>query len=414
MITHKMNSRLPLFVCNSAAFVALIGSALAIEEASAQAWSATPEIVLQGEYNDNARLEVDDALQNEISGADLEASVRFLRRSPTGSFLFLPRVSTSYYPDDRDDDSTDAFVLLSGEHRTQRSIWSLRTRYSDEQVRSAEIEDPDFGNPDIDRPITDDTGFIQVKNRRSRFVLSPSAQFRVSERNWLGIVADYHVTSYDQQFAELRDNDYGYVEVNFRRELSPKTALTLRAYGGTYESDDGDFSSDTSGIGAQIDHDISERSSFFVLAGAIQVDSDFVVAGVPDSGSEDEFIAGLGLTRNFEISRLVLDLRHSVNPAGGTFLTERTQLRARLTRQLTPLVTGRVSVRVQATSAVPESTVVLDRDQGRLSLGLEWQLSRNWSFVANYAFTRQEFEGQGDASSNSVGLGFRYAPPRRN
>lgn len=120
------------------------------------------------------------------------------------------------------------------------------------------------------------------------------------------------------------------------------------------------------------------------------------------------------MTRNFEISRLVLDLRHSVNPAGGTFLTERTQLRARLTRQLTPLVTGRVSVRVQATSAVPESTVVLDRDQGRLSLGLEWQLSRNWSFVANYAFTRQEFEGQGDASSNSVGLGFRYAPPRRN
>lgn len=414
MILTQSNFRFALTDCRICAMAALIGLAGVPGNASAQAWSATPDIIIQGEYNDNARLEVDEASQNEISGADLDASFRFQRRSPTGSFLFLPRVSTSYYPDDRDDDSTDAFVLLGGEHRTQRSIWSLRARYSDEQVRSAEIEDPDFNDPDIDRPITDDTGFIQVKNRRNRFVVSPSAQFRISERNWLGVLADYHVTSYDLQFSELRDNDYGYAEVNFRRELSPKTSLTVRAFGGTYESDDGNFSSDTAGIGAQVDHDISERNTFFVLAGAVQIDSDFVVSGIPGSESENAFVGGVGLTRDYEISRLVLDLRHTVDPAGGSFLTERTQLRVRFSRQLSQLVTGRMSLRVQTTNSVPSSDFVLDRDQGRLRLGLEWQLNRNWSLVTDYAYTVQEFEGQNDASSNSVGLGFRYAPPRRN
>ena len=285
--------------------------------ANAQAWSTTLEIIVQSQYNDNARLEVDDALQNEIYGADLDASVRFLRRSPTGSVVFRPRISTSYFPDDRDDDSNDVFALFRAEHRTQRSVWSFRTRYSDEQVRSAEIENTDFDDPDIDRPIADDTGIIQVKNRRNRLVVSPGIQFQISERNWFEIVGDCDVSSYDEQLNELRDSQYGNVELNFRRGLSPKSFVTFRAFGASYDSDDNDFASDSTGLGAQLNYDISERNSFFILAGLMQVDFDFADNGVLISESEDAFVGGMGLTRDFEVSRLVLDIRHTVDPAGG-------------------------------------------------------------------------------------------------
>jgi opacity protein-like surface antigen len=401
----------PLF---KAIFASAICFFCALTSANAQDWVIAPSVTLSAMYDDNSRLNVTDAAQDELSGGDLDARVRIARRSPTGSVVLIPRVRAEFFPDDPEDESDDYFLNFNGTHKAQKSTWAFRARYSAQQVRTAEIEDPDFDNPDVDRPITDDSGVIQIENRRNRLSLSPGAEFQISPRTRVGIVVDHTDADYDNNDAGLQDYQNSAVSVNLTRQLTQQNAVSLQLFGSSYEPETGDSTSDSLGLTLQFARQLSERYSTQVFAGFQQVTTDSINAGQPSSITDDVPLGGVSLMREFQTSRLVLDLRHSVDPSGRGLVTERTHFRASFRHQFTPLLTGSISGRYVQENTVPDSPFRPDRDFAALQLDASWRLNRNWTLLAAYVYTRQEFTIQSDsASSNRVRLGIRYAPPSR-
>lgn len=383
--------------------------------ALAQAWTISPDLRLDFVFDDNARLRADEALQDEISGGELDARVRFARTSPTGSIMFMPRLRTDRYSSDEEFDSDDYSAIFSGQHRTQKTTWSLSARYSNEEVRVAELEDPDFDNPDIDRPITDDSGISQVRDQRVRSTISPTVRLNISPKSQIEFAADYTDTSYDENAGGLEDYRFTNLEVNLIRQLTQQNLLSVGIFGNRFDVEDDSFTSDSGGLTARFTRQFSPRFSGFVSAGLQKIDSDFFTAGSPDKSSDNTFLAAAGFTRQYEITRIIMDISHNVNPSGIGFLTERTQIRANLSRRLSPLITGTVDIRFLKENTVPDSQTRPDRDFGQIRLGLTWPLSRNWSLIAAYTHRRQKFAtGTDEATANLASLGIRYSPPRRN
>lgn len=383
--------------------------------AIAQAWNFNPSVTVSGSYNDNIRLANDAAAENEVAGGDIDARARINRTSPTGSVSLFPRVRSSYYPDDSQEESTDVFLDFSGQHRTQTSKWVLFARFSDVEVLSAEVNDPDFDNPDVDRPITDDSGLVQVRNTRQRFIVSPGADFNISEKTNIGVVGDYINVEYDRSAGELTSYDSVSLEADAKYKRSEKVTYGIKVFGSNYEVDDNSFSSD--GLGASISYErrFSPRASGFVLAGYERTDSEFTSLTGVESNSSGSTLFGLGMTRTYETSRLVLDLRRSIDPTGEGDVLVRNMFRGRFTRRLSPLLTGNIFTRYQQSSSVDELSTRRDRDYFQIDFQLDWKWTRTWHVTTSYGFTQQEFSDQpGDASSNRFRIGLRYAPPQRN
>ena len=325
----------------------------------------------------------------------------------------IPQVVVERYSSDADFDTEDFSFLFDSDHRSETSTWSFIARYSAEEVRSAEIADPDFDNPDIDRPISDDSGLIQSEGRRFRFNVSPGVEFDLTPTSQFSVVGNYTDSRFEEASDNLRDYTFGVLEFGFTHQLSERNSISTTLYGNRYDTEQDQQTSNGYGVTAELTSKISEQRTLFVNAGYEQIETEFDVDGTQTERSDGVFLFGAGLTQEYEVSRLVVDLRHSVDATGISTLVERSQARARFTRRLSPLLTAGVTARVLTEEPVSED-IERDRDFAQVRLDLSWRLNRRWSFVAEYSYTSQEFSGRaGNAAANAVRLGLRYAPPVR-
>ena len=381
------------------------------DKVQAQDWSFAPTVTMTAEYNDNARLRVDSANRVKLEGGTVRAGARLSRLSPTGSMVFIPSASTNFYRDNDDAESDDYSFLFDGEHRAQRSTWSFIARYDGQQLLTAELLDPDFDNPDIDRPLNDDSGIVQQKDRRIRFYVSPSVEFEVSERTTFGLAADYTDTSYDENLGGLEDYTFVNLDAYVERRLSQKNSVSFTVFANTYERDTGEAESDSVGASVRFSRRLTEKDRAYAFAGYQETDTERLENSIVTDRSDGALIAGAGYIREFEVSRLVVDLRRAVNPTGIGLLTERVQARAHFSHQLSPTLTGEVLARYIQEDTVPDSTTRPDRDFGQLTLSLRWLMNRDWALIGTYIYSEQDFSTQTrTASSNAFRLGIRYAP----
>jgi len=388
--------------------------ALAPLDTRAQDWRFEPVITLFASFNDNIRLAEISQDEDEISGGELDAQAHITRASPTGSVAFIPRVVASNYPDDPEDEYTDVYFDFVSRHRAQKSDWSFMARYSDVEVLTAEISDPDFDNPDIDRPITDDTGLVQSANTRERFFLSPAVEFQLTDNTSLEVTADYVDVGYENSMGDLTDYSDANIEANLSYQASERDTFGLTILGSQYDTDDDSFSSEGYGAYLSVTREITQRTSGYILAGYKNTDSEDSSSATLEKSSDGSTLFGLGVTRENEISRLVVELSSSVDPTGEGNVVERNQLRGAFTRQISPVVTATANFRYQETDSLDTINTQDDRDFVQMTLGLNWQFKRAWFLTSSYTYTQQEFSDRPqDASSNWLRIGLRYAPPRR-
>jgi len=379
----------------------------------AQDWQFQPTITLTADYNDNIRLNAGGTQDGgEATGGVLRAEARIWRQSPTGIARFSPAVRSSQYGTDAD--SNDYFMNAFFQHVGQKSEWTLEARYADEEVLNAEILDPDFDNPDIDNPITDDSGLVTVENRRNRLVLAPRVGFRLSQKTTLQFLGQYIDTGYDSGANSLSGFTSLYAEGALVRALSDKNTLGISLFGRNFDPDIQGFEADSYGAIATFERQVSAQNSGFVRVGYEKADIDSLLGGQVISESEGAFLFGVGATRQFEASRLVIDVQHSVSPSGIAELLRRILVRVRYVRELSERVRMTISVRYQDSKSILEDSALANRNLGRAELGLQRQLNRAWSVVGGYSYTRQEFADLSNAeSSNAIYLGVQYSPPKR-
>ncbi|HXS79436.1 MAG TPA: hypothetical protein VN818_04085, partial [Gammaproteobacteria bacterium] len=117
----------------------------------------------------------------------------------------------------------------------------------------------------------------------------------------------------------------------------------------------------------------------------------------------------LGIDKRGERSGMRTDLVRRMSPDALGFVAPRDELRVAWRRMMSDRVNGRFVVRAIDAEGVP-TTAGSDRRYGRLELGVDWALRPTWSFVASYAYARNESDLTiGDPSeSNALTLGVRY------
>jgi hypothetical protein len=119
----------------AAAKAALVaGAALAAAKASAANWDFNPRIEAGGTYSDNYRLAESGFPKTHVGGALLDAQFGIRSLEPRSELSILPRVHTTYFPNDSADQSTDGFLDLKGEYRTQKSVLGAIAQYANETV----------------------------------------------------------------------------------------------------------------------------------------------------------------------------------------------------------------------------------------------------------------------------------------
>lgn len=384
-----------------------------------QQWSFEPVVRLTAEYDDNTRLSADESARIDSSAFIIDANGRFIRRAQSSEVRFAPRIRSRSYSESSLENTNDVFLDFYAAKNLERSDFGIQARFSEQDVLTAELDDPDFDNPEVSSPINLDTGRLEIGAERESLILSSFFTRKWTEKIEFGLDADYIDVSYVQSdqtgrtFADYTDASLG-AELAYR--VSDLSTWTIRVFGGDYEAEAGADRSESQSLGADLEfsHEFSSTMEGRVGVGYQDIDSEVTSGGVTVSDSNGVTVFTAGITKRGDISRVVLDVRQTVDPGGTGFLQERTQLRLKYRRQLSPTLYGNFNARIQTTDEVaPDVILPTGRDQQRYGIGLEWRYSRGLSFRGDYVFTSQEFDDTaGSASSNEVSISLVYEPKR--
>lgn len=385
--------------------------ACAAGTADAADWSFDPKIALNLQSNDNNRMTDTPGQDIKVSGGALDAQLTIRAETPRSSFRLVPRLRSTFYPGDEQDETDDQFLYLAWAHRGERSEMSADANYSRVTTLgqyfpgSTVLDDGKLGEPGRGDAVGKSTG----QNDEKRIQVSPAVAFKLTERTDLEFRVGRLEVDYDQQVTGDREKYsdlYGSAGLRFR--MSRTATLAAVAGASRYKADDGS-STDTNSLNVEWSNRISETSQIFVLGGANRVKSDFTGGSNWNTG----FNGAAGVRWSFEVTQIFVDLNHYLDPNSSGRIVERDQLRFQLSRRLGPLTTLRLAARGIRDGDAGDGNAFRDRKYAAASVELEWRMTRQFALSGGYNYQWREYSGQpNDAASNALHLGITYEPHR--
>lgn len=385
----------------SSAYWVSLPMAFAACTATADNWEVAPRVQAGYRYNDNYHLEQPGG-EVEVSGGEADVGVTFRTIDPRTNFEITPRINSTYFPNETEEDSTDYYLNAYFSDITPRRRINVPFLYSQEDVVDSELPGV-IGGDVLGDPGEGDSGRFLVRNRRNFFRIAPEFGYDLSQRYRLDLNAHYLQADFDNQLPGAQQ-DFSEVGAGaaFGFLTSQRSTLYLRALGFQYETTE-----KTDAFGGEVEWNTqySETSRAYVRLGAQQTS--------PENGPSDtNIIAGVGGQWATQRNNLFLDLTRSVGPVSAGTVVERYQLRFRVDHD----VSQRFAVRLGARFTHDEETVdgtYPTRKYAIGEVGFEWRWLRQWSVVGSYNYRWQEYEDEpSDANSNNVLIGIVYEPKR--
>lgn len=370
--------------------------------AAAANWEVAPRVGLGYRYNDNYHLELPGG-EIEVSGAEADAAVTFRTLDPRTTFAVTPRIRSTYFPDEKDEDSTDYFLDLRLDDATPRRRAGLRLDASQEDVVRSELPgselDGDLGVPD-----QGDSGRVIERNRRDLLRFRPYFSYDVSQRFRLDAEAQYIDVSYDKTLSGLQEDftEMG-IAAGGGMRLTPRSTLSLR---GTYAQYETSIDADAYGAYAEWTNELSPNALLYVRLGAQETK--------PDGGRSDtSVIGGIGGSWSSQRNRLFLDLTRTVGPVSAGTIVERYQFRMRLDHDISERVKTILGARLSRDEPIEDASSYPKREYITAEAGLEWRVRRQFAVTATYNYRWQEYSNEpSDASANGFLIGVVYEPKR--
>jgi hypothetical protein len=381
---------------------------------SAQAWVFDPRVEVEAIYDDNYRLTDQPGQEIEVEGGALDAQLTARKQGAASLLEITPRIRSTLFPSDSSEESTDYFLTLGGEKRTQRTNLGLTARFADESVVTSEILDADFPGVDLGEPVSGDAGRVSVRNRRSLYAFRPTLEFDWTERRQLTAEAHYVNASYDDDlFEQIGYTDLG-ASAGIVWDVSQRSKLGLNVLGSSFSPDDDSEDTTTTGVMAEWRTAASQVTNFYFRVGSNRAERDGT--GTQPDVSASSFNGGVGVAWDLQVTRIVIDALRSTVPSSAGEVVNRDELRFRLTRDFSPRVSGFVAARGIHTEGVEDAGAsVRDRKYYTGRTGLEWRVSRQYSLEGAYEYKWQEFQDEpNSATSNGVTLSLVYQPRRLN
>jgi hypothetical protein len=397
---------------NTALTVAAILAAVVSPVFAADTWEFDPRLELGYEYNDNYRLDFPGD-EIDVSGGKLDAALPVRLVSQIQRIELAPRVRSTLYPDEREEDSTDYFLTGLFEHRGQRNNFGLDGEFSREDVVRSELPDSSEGG-DLGAPSGGDSGRVLLRNRRDQLRFAPYWRYEASQRQRIEaggyyLDVDYEKDASDYSPAEFRDVQQDFTDsglyAGWGYLMSQRNSLTFRARASRYETV---FNSDAYGAEVEWRSEYSQTSQVYLRLGGQQTE---LASGRGDS--ETSVIAGAGGRWTWPTTNAFADLTRTVGPTSAGVIVERSQLRLRLQRAVRPKLSLLAGARATRDEAVRESSNYPTRKYLTGEVGFDWRLNREWSVIGSYDYIWQEYADEpADRSSNAISLGIVYEPGR--
>jgi hypothetical protein len=380
-------------------------------------WEAVPDITLEAEMNDNPSLNTvitpeTQRLEN-ASRLLADATVRIRKAEPRGEISFEPRVRGDMYAEEEASllESTDFFLRSNGMHRGQTVRLGYSADLASEQILGVEFLETLPTDPIADDPSAIATTQVGLNEQRTRVGIAPYVEIAMNSRST--VVLDGYLVDVDyasDQNPSRTDFLERAIGGEYRRALGDQLgSFGVHVFTTLYEAAANANNTDTRGIDFRYSRDMSELWSWNASVGTQRADFAVNTGGRRVRGTDDTPTFALGITKRGERSTMRSELVRRMSPDSMGFVAPRDEIRVAWTRMMSARVNGRLALRGIDAQGVP---LVLgsDRQYGRLELGLDWELRPTWSFVASYAYARNEVEmaiGE-PADSNALTLGIRY------
>jgi hypothetical protein len=369
------------------------------------AWEFTPTVEAGYLIDDNYRL-APPGSEIEVSGPLVDAELAMRTLTQRGEFSFTPRVRATYFPDERELDSTDYFGALEWLHNGQRVTSRLRGDFAQQDVINS--EQPDAGvDTDLGEVDIGDSGRVLTRNTRTRFGVRPDFRFDISPRKEIQIGANYTDVSYDNQIDGAQvDFDLKELTAGLVSRVNERSTLTTRVRGAQFDIE---TQGTTDSYGAELEWSTRSASETrtFLRAGAQNV-------SLPSGNDETAWVAGGGVNWIAGRNELLADIARSVAPSSAGLVITRDQLRLQLTRAMTPRLELLAGLRGIHDDEVDDASGFTPRSYATANVGLQWRWQEEFAFRIAADYTWQEFDDAlDDATSTGAMLSVVYQPLQR-
>ena len=383
---------------------------LAAARAGAASWDLNPRLEVGGTVNDNYRLAETSADRVRVSGALVDAQFAMRSLTPRSELTIVPRVHSIYFPHDGADRSTDGFLDLDGEYRTQKSAVGATAQYADENVISSELLPANFPGVGLGEIVGGTSGRVNVYNRRRLARVAPLLNYDFTPRRHLHLDAEYLNASFNRNLLQQMGFRNAYGSAGMAFDVSPRATFTVRGVASRFEPDGSPNSTARYGIETQWDVRRSRIANLYLRLGAERTAARTAVGTLGSTGA----VGGAGISCSYQITQFVLDAVRDLAPSAAGAVAVHDELRFRMLRGLRPRLSGFVGVRaVRLRGAEQKAIAIQGSDYVAGSAGLELRITRNYRLSGTYDYTWQHFQGEPHAAANAVALSIIYQPVSR-
>jgi hypothetical protein len=415
--------------------VTLASSLLAAGTAYADNWDFEPRIELGGQYNDNYRLAESGTPKIPAYGALADIAMGLALIGQRSELDVVPRVHSSFYPDDHEDQSTDGYLNIGGNYHFLRGIISGTASYSNETVISSELLPADFQGVSLGQIIGEGTGRISIHNRRQLEQVAPKFTFDFTPRYHLVTTAVFETASYTNNLSSAgltAAQQQQYVQIGFKNiygsaglqyDITQRQDIIFKFLGADFMPDKATVlgtgptatpinsnTTDTQRYGgeAQWDTKPNDVMQTYVRLGVSEVHANTAVDGVINKTLA---VGGAGVVWTYQLSQYIIDAVRDLSPSAAGAVIQQDEFRFRLLHALQPRLYGVLAARyVRVRGASNTILGIQGSDYAAASAALQYQLTTNYRLATEYDYTWQKFQGEPYAMSNGVSLSIIWQP----
>jgi hypothetical protein len=365
--------------------------------AQAEQWFTAPRASLGSFYDDNVRLAETDPQETFafLANATLTAG----RRTELSEIGLGVDVSSIWHSAADDLDHTDVALSLTSGYQWNRHRFGLGARYDYDSTLTSEVST---------------SGLVQENQRRSRVLLNPSWQYRLSERATLETTLRYDDVAYeDTGSVRLYDYDFTQLAATTSYALSERLKLLSRVSYDHYDADRVQTDSDSYGVELGAGYLISETMSVNTFAGLRQT-----LAKTPNPvGAAETDTTGplfqVELRNQAELGELSISAMRAMLPSSNGSLLDTTGLTFAFTRPLSQTWSVHLNAEGYRNQSTDSGSSGDNRRYVALTPALSHRLAESWSLDLSYRYRWQSYEVNADeATSNALYLTVNYKLPQ--
>ena len=412
---------------------ALIGLGPAVSRADN--WELIPRIEFGGAFNDNYRMANTSANQLQVYGPYIDAALNAQIVTPTAKLEIVPRVRSDDYPTDHADQSTDGFLDIDWDTRTQRSDFNGVATYANETVILSELLPATFPGVGLGQVVGGESGIVSFRNREQLANVAPNYIYDFTQRTHLNLQADYQHASFDQSslVPQVGYSDYmGQAGLIFN--VTQLSTFSVNGVGSRFVPQVGSGATTTYGVNVEWDLVHSQIAHFYARLGDNRSKSDVTttttittpplrrglpptIRDVTTSGTvtSNGVTGGLGIELRYEVTEVTVDFLRALSPSDIGAQVVHNEARFRVLHAFEPRLSGFLAMRAIRLrgSSGSQGLVVGGEDYVTAEGGMDYQITQSFRVEAKYDFMWQRFQGTPSASSNAVGLAIIYQPLSR-